>query len=707
MGARNQIYQFLEEEAKKPLSFDELLKQFNVSRNQRKQFEKVLEELEKSGDIYKSERGYYGIPEKFNLYKGRIQSNAKGFAFFIPEDPSKDDMYISASNLNGAMHNDKVLVRPLQSSGGRRQEAEVIKVLDRANETVVGELDYYGKYGFVIPDNQRIFTDIYIHKDKINQASNGDKVVVKITRWPDNKRNPEGEVIEVIGHKGEPGVDLEAMIRQLQLPQEFPPEVEKEAENLTGKISKEEVNKREDLRDLPMVTIDGADAKDFDDAVSIEKIDENTVRLGVHIADVSHYIREGSELDQEAYRRGTSIYLVDRVIPMLPERLSNNLCSLRPQEDKLAVSVFIDYNLEPFELVKHEITRSVISSNHRLTYNQVREMLVKDNKKVQQEYEDFFPNLQLMEKLYEKLRGGRRIRGTIDFDFPEIKVILDDEGRPVELRKMEQGVPEQIIEEFMIAANRVVAEEAYWLDEPFLYRVHDEPDPERIKTFNEFVHNFGYHLKGGKDGKVHPGALQQLLKQVSGEDEENIIETMLLRSMKKAIYSPVNIGHFGLSLDYYSHFTSPIRRYPDLVVHRIITDIASQGKLSAHRRQELEDVLPETADHCSLQERRAMEAERDSVDLKRIEYMQQYVGDEFKGIISGVTSFGLFVQLENTAEGLVHVESLSDDYYIYREDQQSLLGERTKKMYQLGDEIEVEVVRASVDDRQLDFKVVN
>lgn len=706
MAARNQILEFFEEKAKRPLNINELLAKFNVSKNQKKQFEKVLSELVKTGDIYQSDRGYYGIPEKFNLIKGRVQSNPKGFAFLIPEDPSKEDIYISSENLNSAMHNDKVLVRPFKSGGGKRDEGEVIKILDRANETIVGELDHYGKYGFVIPDNKRIFTDIYIHQGNFKGADSGDKVVVKIIKWPRKNRNPEGEIIEKIGSKGDPGVDLEAMIRQLELPGEFPPDVIEQARKYPDKLPEKEISKRKDLRDIPMVTIDGEDAKDFDDAVSIEKLTDNKFRLGVHIADVSHYVTEGTPLDNEAYRRGTSIYLVDRVIPMLPERLSNNLCSLRPNEDKFAVTVFIDYQLEPFELVNHEIHRSVIRSNHRLTYNQVREMLEKDNKSLQDKYADFYPRLKLMEKLHNKLRGGRRLRGTIDFDFPEVKVILDEEGSPIDIQRMEHGLPEQIIEEFMIAANRVVAEEVFWREEPFIYRVHDKPDPEKIKTFNEFIHNFGYHLKGGNDGEVHPGALQELLSKVEGTDEENLIETMLLRSMKKAVYSPVNIGHFGLSLDYYSHFTSPIRRYPDLVVHRIITELIAGGKLSAPRRQELEDVLPETADHCSLQERRAMEAERDSVDLKKVEYMQRHVGEEFTGIISGITNFGMFVQLKNTVEGLVHVESLADDYYHYREDQQILIGERTKNMYRLGDEVEVKLVKANVDERQLDFEVV-
>ncbi len=707
MGARNQLQQFFMEEAERPLKLEKLYEKFNIAPDQRKHFKKVLEELEEAGDIYCNNRGYYGIPEKFGLYRGRIERNPRGFAFLLPDDPQLEDIFLTSDNLQGAMHNDKVLVRPLPDSQGKRMAGEVVKILERANQTIVGELDHYGSYGFVIPDNKRIYKDVFVPSDKFGRAQPQDKVVVRITRWPERDRNPEGKIIEVIGQKGDKGVDLEAMIRQLELPREFSPEVKDAAAQLPEKISDKVIKNRRDLRDLPLVTIDGEDAKDFDDAVSIQTHGQNRLRLGVHIADVSHYVKEGGLLDQEAYRRGTSIYLVDRVIPMLPERLSNNICSLRPREDRLALTVFIDYQLEPFKRLDHEILPSVINSNYRLTYDEVREMLEEDNEQLQEKYADFYPKLELMAELHGKLRSGRHLRGTIDFDLPEVKVVLDEEGVPVELERRPHGLPEQIIEEFMIAANRVVAEHAYWREEPFIYRVHDKPDPERIKTFNEFIHNFGYHLKGGQNGEVHPGALQQLLEKVSGTEKENIIESMMLRSLSKAVYSPVNIGHFGLSLDYYSHFTSPIRRYPDLVVHRIIKEIISQDKLSAAHRQELENTLPETADHCSLQERRAMEAERDSVDLKKIEYMQRHIGEEFEGIISGVTGFGFFVQLENTAEGLVHVEDLSDDYYQYREDQQILIGERTKKIYRLGDTVRVKVIRASTEERKLDFLVVD
>ncbi len=693
----------MQQEAEKPLSPQEIAERFDVSREQRDEFEEVLESLVREGFIHRSSRGLYGVPEKFNLLRGRVDRNPKGFAFLIPDNPEKEDVFINPDNLNGAMNNDKVLVRFLPHSHGKKDEGEVVKILERANEHIVGVLDSYNRYGFVIPDNKRINTDVFVPRDEFKGADDRDKVVVKITRWPERNRNPEGKIVEVLGKQGDSGVDLEALIRQLDLPLEFSGKVVQAAEDLSSEIPSEEIERRRDLRDLKLFTIDPEEAKDFDDAVSIEKISDNKVRLGVHIADVSYYVEEDSTIDKEAFKRGTSIYLVDRVIPMLPERLSNDLCSLRPREDRLAMSVFMEYNLEPFELEDYEITESIINSNYRLTYDEARQILEDEDQEVRNEYRDIVSDLELMKELREKLMSGRRLRGTIEFEFPEVKVILDDRGRAVDLQKREHGLPEQMIEVFMIAANRAVAREAYWREEPFIYRVHDNPDPQSIEEFNEFIHNFGYHIKGGESGEIHPGALQELLDEVSGTGAENIIETMMLRSMKKAVYSPVNIGHFGLSLDCYCHFTSPIRRYPDLMVHRIIKEIINQGKLEKERRWQLEDDLPEVADHCSVQERRALDAERDSVDLKRIEYMQQFVGDKFTGIINGVTSFGFFVQLENTAEGLVHVEDLTDDYYQYRDDLQALVGERKKNIYRLGDEVEVRVIKANVEERELDF----
>ncbi len=702
MSARQKLLAYLRNNAEKPLTAEELYKRFEISSDQKDFFAELLEDLVDEGLVVKNSSEQYGIPEKFNLIAGRIDRSPRGFAFLIPDDPEREDIFINLENMNGAMHNDKVFLRLLPDSRGEKEEGEVVKVIERANHNIVGNLDKSKYFGFVVPDNKRIFSDIFIPKEKLKGAKQGQKVVAQIEQWPEKNRNPEGKIIEILGDRDQAGVDIEAIIRQLELPQGFPSDVLNEVENIPPEVKEVDLSERKDLRDIPMVTIDGADAKDLDDAVSIEKIDDNKVRLGVHIADVTHYVKEGTALDGEARERGTSIYLVDRVIPMLPQKLSNGICSLNPQVDRLAMTVFMEYELEPFQLQDYEITQSIIKTNYRLTYDEVREMLLNDNKELKNKYSDFFPKLKLMQKLMQKLRVNRFAEGSIDFDFEEVKVILDDEGKPIELKKRKHEVPEKIIEEFMIAANKIVAEDMYWRDIPFIYRVHDEPDTDRMQEFNEFIHNFGYHLKGVKNG-IHPRSLQEILEKVDGKPEQNIIETVLLRSMKKAIYSELNIGHFGLGLEYYSHFTSPIRRYPDLMIHRIIKEVLSKGYLNDPRKEELKKQVINVAEHSSFQERKAMEAERDSVDLKKIEFMEDKIGEVYDGIISGVTAFGFFVRLENTVEGLVHVEDLKDDYYIFERSQHALIGERTKNMYQIGDEVEVKVTGVNLDQRQLDF----
>jgi len=706
MSARKKLLEFLEEKATRPMTKEELFDEFDIPSRQRKHFEEILKQLNQDGLIYKNKQDKYGLPEKFDLVAGRIDKNPRGFGFLIPEEPGHEDIFINPSNLNGAMHNDKVFVKKIPGSTGKKAEGEVVEIIERANTQIVGKFEKVKNYGFVVPDNKRISFDIFIPGSQINDAKNNQKVVAQITEWPQQNRNPEGKITEILGYQDEKGVDIEAIIRQLELPGDFPGRVKNELARIPETIPQEEINKRADLRDLPMVTIDGEDAKDFDDAVSIEKLSDNMLRLGVHIADVTHYVKEESNLDEEALHRGTSIYLVDRVIPMLPQKLSNNLCSLRPNEDRLAMTVFMDIQLNPLSLESYDIKPSVINSNHRMTYNEVTGILVHENTELRELYDDFVDQLELMNKLRDKLRSRRFNEGSIDFERTEVKVILDDNGKPIDIKEERHGVAEQLIEEFMILANKVVAEDMYWRDVPFIYRIHEPPDHERLKEFNEFIHNFGYHIKG-IESEVHSSSLQDVLNQVEGEPEERLINTVLLRSMKKAIYSRHNIGHYGLGLDYYTHFTSPIRRYPDLMIHRIIKEVLSKGKLGNKRVDELEETIPSIADHSSLQERRAMEAERDSKDLKKIEYMQDKVGEEFKGLISGITSFGFFVELENTVEGLVHVEDLKDDYYHIRQDIHALVGERTNKRYRLGDEVDVKLIRVDPEEREIDFILVD
>lgn len=702
MSARQKLLEFLKEEAYHPMKKEELMKEFEISSQQQKHFEEVLKQLEEDGKIYKNKKGRYGLPEKFDLVAGRVDKNPRGFGFLIPDEPGHEDIFINPSNLNGAMHNDKVFVKKVPGSRGKKAEGEVVDIIERVNKQIVGKFEKVKNYGFVVPDNKRINFDIFVPGRAMKEAKNDHKVVVEITEWPKKNRNPEGKIIEILGYQDEKGVDIEAIIRQLDLPGDFPGPVKNEVARISEEIPKEEIKNRKDLRDLPMVTIDGEDAKDFDDAVSIEKLADNKVRLGVHIADVTYYVQEDSNLDQEALHRGTSIYLVDRVIPMLPEKLSNNLCSLRPNEDRLAMTVFMDFNLNPISLEDYQIMESVIRSNHRMTYNEVTGILAHQNQELRELYSDFLEELELMNELRDKLRTKRFSGGSINFERQEVKVILDDQGKPIDIQEERHGVAEQLIEEFMIKANNVVAQDIYWKEEPFIYRIHEQPDEDRLKEFNEFIHNFGYHVKG-IENEVHSSALQDILDQVAGEPEEHLINTVLLRTMKKAVYSPHNIGHYGLGIEHYCHFTSPIRRYPDLMIHRIIKEVIKKGKLNKNRREYLEEEIPSIADHSSLQERRAMEAERDSVALKKIEYMQDKVGEEFKGVISGITNFGFFVELYNTVEGLVHVEDLTDDYYHIRQDIHALVGERTNRRFTLGDEVEVKVTKVNPEEREIDF----
>ncbi|MGM0471918.1 MAG: ribonuclease R [Bacillota bacterium] len=706
MSARQKILDFMQNKAYKPLTAKELLSAFEIPQDEENQFLELLDRMEEDGAIVRTRRDRYGIPERMNLVVGRLERHSKGFGFLLPDDIEKDDVYISAADINGAMHNDRIIVRIKGQQSGKKLSGEVIRILERANKTIVGDFEASQNFGFIVPDDSHIYYDIFVPKREVNGAKQGQKVVVEITRWPEERRNPEGKIIEILGDRGEPGVDIEAIIRKFDLPKEFPDEVKEHVAKIPERIPDSELKRRRNLRDLKMVTIDGEDAKDFDDAVSIEELDDNKVRLGVHIADVAYYVREDSILDMEARERATSIYLVDRVIPMLPEKLSNNLCSLRSNEDRLAMTVLMTYDLTTGELVEHEFAESVIEVDHRLTYNQVKKMLVDQDEDLIAEYDDFIDQLRLMEDLCRKLRDKRFNDGSLDFDFPESEIILDDDGRPVDIVRVERSIAEKLIEEFMIAANEVVAEEMYWREVPFIYRVHETPDQTDLESLNEFIHNFGYHIKGVSN-QIHPKSLQEILEKVGNQPEERIINTVLLRSMKQAHYATENIGHFGLASEYYTHFTSPIRRYPDLMIHRILKEVINHGVLESNRRQNLEEKLPELTDHSSIRERKAEDAEYESKDLKKVEFMEGREGEVYEGIISGMMSFGFFVELPNLIEGLVHVSNLTDDYYIYHEDKQAYIGERTNNIYRLGDQVKVKVDRVNLADKQIDLLLVD
>jgi len=704
MSIKEKIIQFMMEEAYKPMTFEELAGAFNISQDDMIRFLYVLEEMEKEGSIIKTRKQRYGIPERMDLIVGKLYGHEKGFAFLIPDKEGYGDVFVPLENLNGAMHNDRVIVRLVKKGNGdRAPEGEVIRILERANEYVVGTFEKSRNFGFVIPQESRIFYDIFIPKEMMGKAENGQRVVVKITRWPERRRNPEGKIVEILGYKEEPGVDILSIIKMFNLPEDFPEKVKNQLKDIPEAVTSKDIKGRLDLRDLPIVTIDGEDAKDLDDAVSVEKLPNGNYKLGVHIADVSHYVKENTPLDKEAQKRGCSVYLVDRVIPMLPPKLSNGICSLNPKVDRLTLSVFMEINPNG-EIVNHEIYESVIRSRERMTYTDVYKIVENKDAEVMKRYEDLVDSFNLMKELALILKANRMRRGSIDFDIPEAKIILDDNGKPIEIRKRERNIAHQIIEEFMIACNETIAERMYWLNVPFVYRVHENPDLDKIAALNRFLHNLGYRIKGIGD-EVHPKALQEIVEKVKGKKEERVVNTFLLRSLKLAKYCEECLGHFGLASKYYTHFTSPIRRYPDLIIHRILKE-SLHNKLDEKRQAHYNKILKEIAKTSSEMERLAEEAERETEKLKMAEYMSYHIGEEFTGIISGVTNYGMFVELENLIEGLIHVSYMVDDYYHFDESNYCLRGERTKKTYGIGDEVRVRVIRSDVEKRQIDFVLV-
>ncbi len=701
------LLDFMQETAYKPMTYQELENHFEFKNAEAlKEMLKLLNRLEHEGKIIRTRTDRYGVPERMNLLRGKLQAHAKGFGFLIPDDREHPDVYIHANDLKGAMNGDIMLVRITSKSPSGKMEGEVVRIVQRANTQVVGLFQSNEGYAFVIPDDKRINRDIFIPKSAFKGAADGQKVVVEIVHYPDGGRAAaEGEVIEILGHKNDPGVDILSIIRKFQLPEQFPEEVMAEAESVPETIREADLQGRRDLRNKRIVTIDGEDAKDLDDAVNVELLPNGNYRLGVHIADVGYYVNEGSMLDREAYNRGCSVYLVDRVIPMLPHRLSNGICSLNPQVDRLTMSCEMEFDAQ-MKLVNHDIFPSVIRTTERMTYTNVRKILTDQDPEVMERYKDLVDEFRLMETLAMNLRGRRMRRGAIDFDFSESKIIVDESGKATDIVKRERSIAEQIIEEFMLAANETVAEHFHWLKVPFLYRIHEEPDGEKLMHFSEFITNFGYVIKERSDN-IHPRSLQKLLEEIKGTKEETVISTVMLRSMKQAKYDSQSRGHFGLAAEFYSHFTSPIRRYPDLVIHRIMREVIESGRLSEKRHDILTEKMDDIARQSSERERVAVDAERETDDLKKAEYMLDKVGEEFEGIISSVTNFGMFVELDNTVEGMIRLSDLSDDYYHYHEAQHALIGERTSKIYRIGDEVKVRVARVSVKEHTIDFEMVD
>lgn len=702
MNIKESILDFMREQAYKPMNLQELERIFNIPKAERATFEKTLKYMEKDGEIVKTRTEHYGVPERMGLVVGKLQGHQRGFAFVLPET-DRPDVFVSSSNLNGAMHSDRVIVKITKEvPGGKKSEGEIIRILERGNKQIIGVFEDSGKYGFVVPDETRITQDIFIPKDARAGAETGDIVVVDITEWPEKRRNPEGRVAEILGKKGDKGIDILTIIKKHGLPEEFPFKVESYAEGIAEEIPAVDYENRLDLREKKIVTIDGEDAKDLDDAVSIEVLPNGNFYLGVHIADVTNYVKEKSDLDKEALKRGTSVYLIDRVIPMLPRKLSNGICSLNPRVDRLTLSCLMEIDKKG-KVVDHTITESVIRTSERMTYTNVSKILVDKESELLERYDYLLEEFNTMEELCSILHEKRLARGAIDFDFEESKIFLDDLGRPIEIKPYERSISHRIIEEFMLVCNETIAEHMFWAHMPFVYRTHEEPDEEKLMVFNEFVHNLGYVVKWGQE--VHPKALQEVIEKVKGQKEENVVSTLLLRSMKQARYTPENTGHFGLAARYYCHFTSPIRRYPDLMIHRIIKEYI-HGKIDEKRVKKLTTEVEYASKQSSEMERIAQEAEREVDDLKKAEYMSERIGQEYEGIISSVTNFGMFVELDNTIEGLVHISTITDDYYMYDEKHLTLVGERTKKTYRLGDEVSIKVTKVDMFNHEISFELI-
>lgn len=703
---REKMLTYFKESGTKPLSVKELEEIFEMEQvDDFKKLIRTLNELENSGELIRTRKNRFGLPEKMNLIRGKIEMNKKGFAFLIPEDENEQDIYIHSSDLLSAMNNDIVIVR-LEKKGVRdnRPEGVVIRIIERAIHQVVGTFEDSREFGFVIPDDSRIPNDIFIHKNDMNGAVAGHKVIVQLTKYPEGRKSAEGEIIQILGHKNDPGIDIISIIYKHGIKMDFPSEVLEQAASTPDEISEADLTGRRDLRNETIVTIDGADAKDLDDAVRVERLENGNFLLGVYIADVTHYVTEKSPIDKEAYERGTSVYLVDRVIPMIPHRLSNGICSLNRGEDRLTIGCEMEINRNG-EVVSHEIFQAVIRTTERMTYSDVNKILVEKEEELRVKFEVLVPCFEKMAELAQILRHKRMKRGAIDFDFKEAQVLVDDEGKAIDVVIRERSVGERLIEEFMLCANETVAEHFHWLDVPFIHRIHESPDEAKLEHFFEFLAGLGYVVKGTAND-VHPLELQKVLERVKGKKEEMVISKLMLRSMKQAKYDPVSIGHFGLSTQFYTHFTSPIRRYPDLIVHRLIRTYLLQGNMTDKTLKKWKKQLPEIAKHTSEMERAAVDTEREVDDLKKAEYMLDKIDEEFTGIISSVTSFGLFVELENTVEGLVHVSYMIDDYYHYSDRHHALIGEMTGKVYRIGEEVKVKVINVNMDEHAVDFILV-
>ena len=701
---REQLLGLINDPHYNPLKREELALIFNIHPSEMPMFYNFLDELEEDGYIVKTKKGRVMSPNQMGLFVGKFVSHRKGFGFVESDEELVQDLFIPKNDINGALHNDRVMAEIVTpATEDRRAEGKVIKIIKREVTRVVGLFQENKSFGFVVPDDKKFNQDIFIPKRYISGAKNDDKVVCEITVWPQENRKPEGKIVEILGKKGERGVEIDSIIRAHGLPEEFPKKVIDEANFVAGQELEDEIARRLDLRDLDTFTIDGEDAKDLDDAISIEVLPNGNYKLGVHIADVTHYVKEKSKLDKEALKRATSVYLVDKVIPMLPKQLSNGVCSLNPFEDKLTLSCIMEIDAEG-KVVKYDIAETVINSKARMTYTEVSDILEKDDEKLKKTFAKQVDDFIAAEKLARILMKRRQRRGAIDFDFPEAKIILNKNGEVVDIKHYERRISNKMIEEFMLVANETVAEHFFWLQLPFVYRIHETPSVEKMEDLNKFMATFGYHIKGNLED-VHPKEMQSIIEKIKGTKEEESISTIMLRSMKQAKYSPSCIGHFGLAAKYYCHFTSPIRRYPDLQIHRIIKEQLN-NKLNNKRQDQLAHIVEYASTQSSERERAAELAERDVHDYYKACYMADKVGQQFDGVVSGVTSFGIFVELENTVEGLIRLANMRDDYYIYNQETYSIIGERSKKTFRIGDSVRIEVDNVNVDFKEIDFKLI-
>ena len=684
-------------EKSKPRTKDELARLFKIKNKERKEFNRILEELEDEGLIFMDHRKKYRLVDNDKFFFGKLQTNAKGFGFLISENLD-EDIYISKNNLDSALNGDEVIVRRYRESSGDKPEGKVLSIVKRVNTKFVGVFQSKRDFGFVVSDESKMAMDIYVPKKKFNGAKNGQKVVVKIEKWPEANKKPEGRIVEVLGYPDDPDVDILSVAAGLDLPMEFPKAALSEARDLPQEVSENDLKGRRDLRELTTFTIDGADSKDFDDAISLEVAKNGNYILGVHIADVSHYVEEYSPIDEEAFKRGNSVYLLNKVIPMLPFELSNGICSLNEGVDRLTLSVLAEIDKKG-QVVKYEILESVINSKRRLVYENVSDYLEKNIS---------HPSLKGLEKTLDKmyelakiLEDKREKGGAIDFDIPEVIIEVDEEGWPQDIHKRDRRSANKLIEDFMLMANVCVAKEYYFKKIPFLYRIHERPKDEKISELNSYLRPLGYMINF--DEKVEPRDVQKLLEKVKGSKEEMFVSTMTLRSMAKARYSEVNDIHFGLAFDHYSHFTSPIRRYADLTIHRIIKK-KIEGKLSKGEITNLKAILPDIAEQVSKTEKVAQEAERQVEDIKMAEYMSERIGEVYKGRISSITNFGMFVELDNLVEGLVGYRTM-DGYYEFDQDNYRAIDYRTKKEFHIGDGVTIKVVNVDLNMGNIDFKM--